>query len=78
MPDVDLQEFGRLQAEVSALRRDMDRMAHVLDDMNQTLTEVQRELSEARGGWKTMMLLGGASATLGALIVKGVTFFSQR
>jgi hypothetical protein len=78
MPDVDLQEFGRLQAEVSALRRDMDRMAHVLDDMNQTLTEVQRELSEARGGWKTMMLLGGASATLGALIVKAVTFFSQR
>jgi hypothetical protein len=78
MPDVDLQEFGRLQAEVSALRRDMDRMAHVLDDMNQTLSEVQRELSEARGGWKTMMLLGGASATLGALIVKAVTFFSQR
>jgi prefoldin subunit 5 len=78
MPDVDLQEFGRLQAEVSALRRDMDRMAHVLDDMNQTLTEVQRELSEARGGWKTMMLLGGASATLGALVVKAVTFFSQR
>jgi hypothetical protein len=56
----------------------MDRMAHVLDDMNQTLTEVQRELSEARGGWKTMMLLGGASATLGALVVKAVTFFSQR
>ena len=78
MPDVDLQEFGRLQAEVAALRRDMDRMAHVLDDMNQTLSEVQRELSEARGGWKTMMLLGGASATLGALIVKAVTFFSQR
>jgi hypothetical protein len=78
MPDVDLQEFGRLQAEVSALRRDMDRMAHVLDDMNQTLSEVQRELSEARGGWKTMMLLGGASATLGALVVKAVTFFSQR
>ncbi|MFO0454279.1 MAG: hypothetical protein ACK52I_37455 [Pseudomonadota bacterium] len=78
MPDVDLQEFGRLQAEVSALRRDMDRMAGVLDHMNDTLSEVQRELSEARGGWKTMMLLGGASATLGALIVKAVTFFSQR
>ena len=38
-----------------------------------TITNVQRQ--EARGGWKTMMLLGGASATLGGLLA---SFLSQK
>ena len=75
MGDVNAQEFGRLQAEVSALRRDMDRITGVLDEMNATLTNVQQQMSEARGGWKTMMLLGGASASLGGLLA---SFLSQK
>ena len=71
MPDeIDRQEFGRLQAEVGALRRDIDRMAATVDSMAETLDQVRQQLTEARGGWKMMMLMGGAGATLGALIVK--------
>ena len=71
MPDeIDRQEFGRLQAEVAGLRRDVDRMAATVDGMAETLDEVRQQLTEARGGWKVMMLMGGASATLGALLVK--------
>ena len=71
MPDeIDRQEFGRLQAEVAGLRRDMDRMADALDSMAATLDDVRQQLTEARGGWKAMMLLGGASAAAGGLLVK--------
>lgn len=68
--DIDRQEFGRLQEQVSGLRRDMDRVASQLDAMSDTLDEVRQQLTEARGGWKAMMLLGGASAAVGGLVVK--------
>lgn len=76
MPDeIDLQEFGRLQAEVAGLRRDMDRMADALDTMAKTLDEVRQQLTEARGGWKVMMLMGGAGAAAGGFIVKLLASF---
>jgi hypothetical protein len=57
--DIDPQEFGALKAEVASLRRD-------LGTINETLKEVNATLQEARGGWKTLMWLSGAAATLGA------------
>jgi len=34
------------------------------------LHSIRETLSEARGGWKTLMWLSGVSATVGALIFK--------
>lgn len=70
---IDPQEFGRLQAEVGSLRRDMDRMAESLESMATSMQTIQHQLAEARGGWKVMMAVGGASAAGGAVIGK---FFS--
>jgi hypothetical protein len=39
-----------------------------LDAMETTLDEVKALLTEARGGWRVMMLLGGAAATVGGLV----------
>lgn len=74
---IDPQEFGRLQAEVQGQRRDLDRMAGSLDTMAKSLTAIQDQLSEARGGWKIMLMVGGASATVGALIAKGAFWWAK-
>jgi hypothetical protein len=74
---IDPQEFGRLQAEVAAQRRDLDRMATSLDGMTKALTAIQDQLSEARGGWKIMLLVGGASATVGAVIAKAAVWWAK-
>ncbi len=74
---IDPQEFGRLQAEVAAQRRDLDRMATSLDGMTKALTAIQDQLSEARGGWKIMLMVGGASATVGAVIAKAAVWWSK-
>lgn len=63
MAEIDPQEFGRFQAEVTNLRRDVDRMVVILDRIESTL-------NEAKGGWKVLMLVGGASATVGAFAHK--------
>lgn len=68
--EINLQEFGRLQAEVQAQRRDLDRMATSLEQMATALEAVQHQLSEAKGGWKTLLMVGGAAATFGAVIAK--------
>ena len=61
-------EFGRLESEVAALTElvkaqtiAMQGMKTQLDSMNQTLTE-------AKGGWRMLMVVGGAMATIGAAL----------
>ncbi len=69
MPDeISPQEFGRLQAEVEALRRDMDRQGLMLQTITNQLQSIESRLSEANGGWKVLMAIGGASAALGATV----------
>lgn len=63
---IDPREFGRLEGAVAALKTEMnevkDRQAAIDGKLDQVLTK----LSEAKGGWRLLMLLGGAGATLGA------------
>jgi hypothetical protein len=75
--EFNAQEFGRLQAEVSAQRRDLDRMATSLETMAQALEAVQHQLAEAKGGWKTLLMVGGAAATFGAVIAKFAVWWAQ-
>lgn len=78
--DIDPQEFGKLQAEVASLRRDLDHMARMLDGITAQLTNINERLSEAKGGWKMLMAIGGASAafgaTVGPVIPKLLKFFA--
>jgi hypothetical protein len=78
MADVDPQEFGRLQSEVVALRRDNDRMLELLGKLTTTVDSINEKLSEAKGGWKLLMLLGGAAATLGGLLAWAVQHVNWR
>lgn len=67
---IDPVQFGRVQAEVEALRRDADKLLQTQQEQIQMLQKLNEQLTEARGGWKMLMLIGGASATFGALVSK--------
>ncbi len=60
---VDPQAFGRLQAEVEQLQRQ-------LLSMQQDLREALTILEQARGGWRVMVAVGGVSGVLGATLLK--------
>jgi len=68
MAQIDPQEFGRMQAEIQGLRRDNDRQLEIMERMEERLMGIETRLSEARGGWKTLMLVGGAAATMGGFV----------
>lgn len=71
---VDPQEFGELKAEVAALRRDNDRLLELLEKMNERLVGIEKNLSEARGGWRVLVFVGGV---IGGLITWVMTHLQQ-
>jgi hypothetical protein len=65
---IDPREFGRLEGAVAALKTELDDVKHKQSTMDEKLDLVLDKLSEAKGGWKLLMGLGGAAATLGGAV----------
>lgn len=73
MPDPTQQELteariniARLETEVTHLTASVAELKVGQADMTEKLDAVLTQLSEAKGGWKTLMLVGGAASSMGA------------
>lgn len=55
--------IGRHDAEIDALKADME-------ELKRDVKMVLSTLAEARGGWKTLMLVAGVAGAVGALLSK--------
>lgn len=71
--DIDARAFGRLEGEVKALTQMMQAQNRILESQNVAMEamkvqmdSIRSTLSEARGGWKVLAAIGGASATAAA------------
>ena len=79
MDDKDImtaRELATHAADIAHLQNDMDKMLENMKTMQATLTAIDKTLSEAKGGWKMLMLLAGASGTIGAGLVQLVHWYS--
>lgn len=61
-------DIGRLEVEVNHLRQGMADLQESNQQLTAKLDQVLLTLSEARGGWKTLMVVGGAASTAGAAL----------
>jgi hypothetical protein len=78
MSDFNPQEFGRLQAQVEQLLESNRLLTEGVASMSVAIQAMQLQMAEAKGGWKVLMLIGGASASVGGVISWLVTnFFSK-
>ena len=64
------EKIGAHGEAIDMLKARMTRMELKLDAIGTTL-------SEARGGWKTLLLVGGAAGAAGAIIGKLLPFLSS-
>jgi hypothetical protein len=69
MPDVN-RDLGRHDAEIGQLKDDMR-------SMKEDVHEIKMMMSEARGGWKVILLISGMSATIGALLSKLIPWLTK-
>jgi hypothetical protein len=58
---IDPRDFGRLEQQVANL-------SEQVATLQETLAAINTTLNEAKGGWRALMMLGGAGAAAGSLI----------
>lgn len=63
-----VRELATHAADIKHLQDDMDRLVKDMEEIKKCLGKIQNTLSEAKGGWKTLMLFGGAGGTLGVIL----------
>ena len=69
MTDAALQrDIGRLEGEVQVLARTVDRLSEKLEETNRHVSAISNTLAEAKGGWRMLVWLAGASGSIGAAL----------
>ncbi len=63
-------DFGRLEAEVVALKAQNARLEANQERMNEKLDVLVTAVTEAKGGWQMLLAIGSAAAATGAIVTK--------
>lgn len=69
--------IGQLQIQVAHLTQGVEDLQESNKQQTAKLDQVLLALSEARGGWRTLMLVGGAASTAGGFITWLVSHFAK-
>ena len=70
-------ELATHASDIAHLQSDMDKMAVDIEEIKKTLASINSTLSEAKGGWRVLMLVGGASGALGAGFMQILNWWSK-
>jgi len=70
-------ELATHASDIAHLQFDMDKMAADIEEIKKTLASINSTLSEAKGGWRVLMLVGGASGALGAGFMQILHWWSK-
>lgn len=68
---IDPVEYGELKGAVNSLQMQVTEFKEKQSKMDAKLDIIVNQLAEAKGGWRIMMMIGGAAGSIGA----GVTWF---
>lgn len=59
-------QLAAMTVEVAHLKATVTELRTTNAELDRKLDQVLAQLAEARGGWRTLMLIGGAAGTLGS------------
>lgn len=60
------QELTEARINIARLEAEVGHLTAGMADLSAKMDAVLTQLSEAKGGWKTLMLVGGAASSFGA------------
>ena len=63
-------DLGKHEAHIESLQEQVKHLHNDMEKVMVQLAEIQATLSEAKGGWKTLMWVAGFSAAMGGIFVK--------
>lgn len=59
-------ELATHASEIRHLQSDMDKMVDDMEEIKKAIIEINKTLSEAKGGWKMLLAVGGAAGVVGS------------
>ena len=66
----DIKSEVAVQAnEIKHIQDDMDEMKADIEQIKKSLANIDKMLSEAKGGWRTLMWVAGASSAVTAFLI---------
>lgn len=71
-------ELATHAADIAHLQRDMDKLSADMIEVKRCLASIDTMLSEARGGWRVMMMVAGVSGTIGAALTQVASFWQGK
>jgi len=63
-----VRELATHSADIRHLQTDMDKMTKDMEEIKDAIREISKTLSEAKGGWKLLLVVGGVGASVATLI----------
>jgi len=72
-----VREIATHSSDIRHIQEDMDKMLESMKAMQTTLIAINQTLSEARGGWRVLMIIAGASGTVGAALMQVVHWWNK-
>ena len=64
--------------EIKHLQTDMDKLVRDMEELKVSIAEISKTLSEAKGGWHVLMVMGGVGAAFGSVIGWAFEHFSGK
>jgi prefoldin subunit 5 len=71
-------ELATHASNIEHLQEDMDKMVKEMAEIKATLQNIERTLSEAKGGWKTLMAIGGGVSLVTGIIGVIIGYWSSK
>ena len=62
------------EIDIAILKTEVEYLKGHITEIRSDTREIKETLHQAKGGWKTLMLVAGISSTLGALFAKFAPF----
>ena len=78
MSTIDPQQFGELKAIVVQVERAVQSLNADMRALNTALKDLTDQLSQARGGWKVLLIVASVGATLASFVNWLLSHISMR
>lgn len=63
-----VRELATHTADIKHIQTDMDKMVKDIEEIKDALRDISITLSEAKGGWKLLLMVGGLGASVATVV----------
>lgn len=68
MVEVDPRDYGKLEAQVERIIKDVDNLSDEIKQLKESIQAIRDLMEQSKGGWKTLVYLGGVASAFGGLV----------